>query len=189
MDRKELIRRSMHQGVPVGLLAMRLLVLSPTAAFEGDEESEFSIIEEISSFTSVSVRAVHACGSAKLGFSPRKNTDFAQGESDLDVAIIDADCFTRMMGEVIVATNRYRDLSGFPQGSFNSFSKYLAKGIFRPDYMPDCELRRTWVRFFDDLSRRYQDRFEKISAFIYLSDNSFNMKQSESMEEFAKEFL
>jgi len=189
MDRKELIRRSVGGGLSTSRIAMRLFILSPTAAFEGDEEEEFSIIEEISEFASVSVRSIHACGSAKLGFSPRKNTDFRKGESDLDVAIIDADFFTRMMDGMIVATNRYKDLSGFAQGSYSTFSKYLAKGIFRPDLMPECDLKRKWVGFFDDLSRRNQSRFDKVSAFVYLSDSAFRMKQSESMDEYAKEFL
>jgi hypothetical protein len=189
IDRKELIKRSIDKGVPSSRVAMRLLVLSPTAAFEGAEEDEFHIIEEVAEFLDVSVRAIHSCGSAKLGFSPTKNSDFVRGESDLDLAIIDADCFTRCISEVIIATNQYRDRAGFAEGHYRSFTAYLAKGIFRPDFMPNCSHKSDWVRFFDELSRKHQAVFEKITAAVYLSDDAFNMKQSESLDSFVRNYL
>lgn len=189
MDRRELIRDSSKRGVSTQDLAMRVLVLSPTVAFAGREEIGFEIVEECSRFFGVSVRAIHSCGSAKLGFSPKHNTEFNIGASDLDLAVIDTDCFIRCISDVMIATQQYRDRSGFAQGGYRSFSSYMVKGIFRPDFMPDCKLSRDWRKFFDDISRRYQGVFSSISAAVYLSDESFKMRQAESIDGFIRGYL
>jgi hypothetical protein len=191
LDRKKLIHECIKQRGSETQLAMRLLVLSPTHAFEGREEVGFSIIEEAARFFDVSVRAVHACGSAKLGFSPVKGSEFVIAESDLDLAIIDGHCFNRYLGQVIEATNQYRDLTGFRRGPsgdspYNSFVKYLAKGIFRPDFMPMCRARSEWFSFLQDLSKKHSSVFGKISAGLYLSDQAFQLRQSEALAEFGK---
>lgn len=184
MDRKRVIVESIGKGTSSSDVAMRMLVLSPTVAFEGCEDIGFSITESIAEFFSVSVRSVHVCGSAKLGFSPVKKTPFSRGESDLDVAIIDHDCFNRYVGEVIVATNQYRDRRGFARkhgavgSTYDSFVECLAKGIFRPDMMPYCDARKSWMEFFRKLSLDHSSVFSKISAGIYLSDVAFRLKQS-----------
>ena len=166
---------------------MRLMVLTPTFAFEGREDIGYQITEQAATFFNVSVRAVHACGSAKLGFSPYKGTDFAIGTSDLDLAIIDENCFTRYLGEVIAVTKQYRQRTGFQRGEnncYDSFVAYLAKGIFRPDLMPYCETRKKWLEFFGKMSVKYQSQFKSVSAAIYLSDQAFRMKQSSVIMEF-----
>lgn len=170
---------------------MRLMILSPTKAFEGREEIEFEIIERIAHFFDISVRSVHSCGSAKLGFSPVKGSEFVDAESDLDIAIIDHDCFIKHVGAVISATNQYRVLTGFPrnadgQSTYNSFIKYLAKGIFRPDLMPIGDIRKDWFSFFNKLSNSYRSVFSNISAGIYLSDTAFQLKQSDVIKSYGQ---
>lgn len=191
MDRKQAIINSIGRGEPSEIVAQRLMVLSPTHAFEGREEVGFQIIESAAKFFDVSVRSIHACGSAKLGFSPVKGTEFVLGESDLDLAVIDRYCFTRYVGEVITVTKQYRELMGFQRNgvhgsgsSYNSFVSYLAKGIFRPDLMPYCDARTRWLKFFGSLSVKHQDIFSGISAAIYLSDHAFQLKQSGPIRDF-----
>lgn len=181
------MRQGFKSGVPLPKLAIRTLLLSPTYAFEQHHQTGFEITERVAEFFSVSVRAVHACGSAKLGFSPVKRTPFLPTESDLDLAIIDHDCFTRYLEIVIRETEQYRDLRGFQQGNYLSFSKYIAKGIFRPDFMPASEARKKWFAFFGKLSQEYSGLFLKISAGIYLSDSSFELKQSEALKSFLED--
>jgi hypothetical protein len=89
------------------------MVLAPTFAFEGREDIGYQITEQAAAFFNVSVRAVHACGSAKLGFSPHKGTEFAIGTSDLDLAIIDENCFTRYVGEPPRLSRRLQLLRGW----------------------------------------------------------------------------
>lgn len=189
MDSKKILVESIARGDSSERVAMRMLVLSPTHAFKGCEDLGFEIIEEVADFFDVSVRSVHACGSAKLGFSPVKGTDFVAGHSDLDLAIIDHDCFNSYVGAVIAATRQYRDRTGFNRASGNtyrSFVDYLAKGMFRPDLMPYCEKRRVWMDFFGRLSIKNQSSFSSISAAIYLSDQAFRLKQSVVLAEFGK---
>lgn len=184
MDRKKIIVESIGRGALSTDVAMRMLVLSPTVAFEGCEDIGFSITEAVANFFSVSVRSVHVCGSAKLGFSPVKATPFSPGQSDLDIAVIDHDCFNRYVGDVIIATDQYRNRTGFVRrhgaagSSYDSFVAYLAKGVFRPDMMPYCSARTEWMNFFRGLSSKYSDKFSRISAGVYLSDISFKLKQS-----------
>lgn len=189
MDRREAIRNGATAQISSEELAMRMLVLAPTVAFQGREETGFGIVEECARFLNVSVRSVHCCGSAKLGFSPRSNADFALGSSDLDLAIIDTECFIRCISAVIKETRQFRDRTGFAEGAYRSFSTYTVRGIFRPDFMPDCELARSWTKFFDDISRRHQSVFSKITATVYLSDDSFKMRQAESIDHFIGGYL
>ena len=187
LDRKKAIIDCIGRGDSGEQVAMRLMVLSPTFAFEGKEDIGFEITESVADFFNVSVRSVHVCGSAKLGFSPHKGTEFIIGSSDLDLAVIDENCFTRYVDEVISVTKQYRKRTGFQRGdnnSYNSFVAYLAKGIFRPDLMPYCDTRRKWLEFFGSMSIKYSQLFESISAAIYLSDQAFRMKQSTSITEF-----
>lgn len=130
MDRAALLKQGISQGKDLSKLTVRALLLSQTFAFEAEQEIGFEITERVAEFFQVSVRAIHACGSAKLGFSPLKGTPFISAQSDLDLAIIDHDCFTTYLEAVIKETDQYRDLSGFPNSSYASFAKYIAKGIF-----------------------------------------------------------
>lgn len=189
MDRKGFIERWQKEERPKSGLAMRLFILAPTQAFEGKEEIGFDIIEKVAEFFSVSPRAVHSCGSAKLGFSPIKGTAFVEGSSDFDIAIIDSGCFNRYVGKVIKATNQYKDLTGFsrPEGgspAYSGFAKYLAKGIFRPDMMPKSDAKKEVDAFFRELTALHREIFGNISAAIYMSDEAFQMRQSEALGAF-----
>ena len=191
MDRKKLIVDCVEKRSSENQLAMRLLVLAPTHAFEGREEVGFAIVEEVADFFGISVRAVHACGSAKLGFSPLKGTDFVLAKSDLDLAIIDGHCFNRHLGNVIETTNQYRDRTGFRRSgdgvsAYDSFIRYIAMGIFRPDFMPTCAAKAAWFDFFRDLSRQHASIFGKISAGLYLSDQAFQLRQAKGIADFAR---
>lgn len=191
MDRKKLIVDCVEKKNSENQLAMRLLVLAPTHAFEGREELGFDIVEEVANFFDVSIRAVHACGSAKLGFSPFKGTDFVLAQSDLDLAIIDGHCFNRYLGNVIEVTNQYRNRTGFRrpasgESTYDSFIRYIAMGIFRPDFMPISKERSAWFDFFRKLSRKHSSIFSQISAGLYLSDQAFQLRQAKGIADFGR---
>jgi len=67
--------------------AQRVFLEEPSFAIQGKKDVEFDIKERISNYFSVSFRSIATCGSAHLGFSPHKQKEFSQGESDLGVII------------------------------------------------------------------------------------------------------
>lgn len=197
MDYEKLIAAAAKLNRPAYELAQDIYLLGPTNSFAGWEEESFRLISEVASFFVVSVRSVHFCGSAKLGFSPVKLHAFAAGKSDLDIAVIDANCFRRYHELVLVETKQLRFRNRFPatynrvsekmEPGFPSYRSYVAKGIFRPDLMPDIAEKREWLDFFRGLTDRYKARYKKISAAIYLSDISFRLKQADALNSFAEQ--
>jgi hypothetical protein len=125
--------------------------------------------------------SVQVAGSAKLGKSFHKNTDFKKGESDLDIAVIDADLFIRFIEVVSKVSKGYSDRSKFPlkngTSRFDEYISYISKGIFRPDLMPSCGERADWNKFFGKLSGDNTDLFKNINAGIYASQYFFESKQ------------
>jgi hypothetical protein len=110
-----------------------------------------------------------------------KNTAFIPTVSDLDIAIIDTDLFRFYTEYIFKETNGYNDRSSFPirdgRSIYNEYTKYLSKGIFRPDLMPSCRKRANWFEFFGKLSTKHKDLFKSINAGIYISQVFFEHKQ------------
>lgn len=196
MDYATLIEKAARSKRPLYELSNDVFILGPTASFLGWEESSFELISSIAAFFKVSVRSVHFCGSAKLGFSPIKLHDFVHGESDLDVAILDAHCFRKYHELVLIETKQMRFRQKFPwiydkqtgerKSGYESFMSYISKGVFRPDLMPNMPEKIEWLSFFNNLSRVYRGRYKSISAAIYLSDVAFNLKQADTLQIFAE---
>lgn len=196
MDYAALIEKAAKSQRSLYELSNDVFILGPTASFFGWEESSFELVAAIATFFGVSVRAVHFCGSAKLGFSPIKLHSFTAGKSDLDVAILDAHCFRRYHELVLLETKQMRFRHKFPRitdrhtgeqtSGFSAFCAYLSKGVFRPDLMPAMREKVEWQSFFNELSRRYKSRYKSISAAIYLSDVAFNLKQADALQSFAE---
>ncbi|UPG93900.1 hypothetical protein [Luteibacter aegosomatissinici] len=196
MDYAGAIERAAVAKRPLLAVCSELFLLGPTHGFAGWEEESFALFHEIADFFQVSVRAIHVCGSAKLGFSPTKKTQFTAGSSDLDVAVVDPQCFQRYVERIVHETNGYRDRSAFPRKDdgrslYEDFKYYMAKGMLRPDLMPLIAERVEWARFFAGLSRKHSRRFKRISAAVYLSDSLFAMKQMSALQQYIneKEFL
>ncbi|MGF6494947.1 hypothetical protein ABIE56_003145 [Luteibacter sp. 621] len=196
MDYVGVIRRAAIAKRSLLDVSSELFLLAPTHGFSGWEEESFALFQEIARFFQVSVRSIHICGSAKLGFSPTKKTPFAHGVSDLDVAVVDPHCFQRYVEAVVLHTKNYSDRTSFrrsPDGraTYDNFKAYLSKGMLRPDLMPVMPIQASWSRFFSHLSRKHAARFKRITAAVYLSDSLFAMKQMGALQHFIdeKDFL
>ena len=100
----------------------------------------------------------------------------------MDVAIVDPLLFQRYCETVLKVTVGFSDLTKFSDGNSKQYSKYIAKGIFRPDLMPASDARRDWFNFFNKLSANYNDLFSDINAGIYFNQTFFEYKQSENIE-------
>ncbi|WP_052193615.1 hypothetical protein [Pseudomonas sp. 11/12A] len=162
-------------------IARKIFLTYPTHAFIGNEGRQYVVYNEIAIFFDVPIAAIHVAGSAKIGKSIHKGTDFIPGTSDLDIAIIDMRLFTRYMEYVCRISKNYTDLTRFPvvgnSSTCETYLKYLAKGMFRPDLMVIGQERAKINNFFGTLSSKYSDLFSSINASIYLSESFFENKQ------------
>lgn len=170
------MKKGIAEKTPPNEIIRKVYLTYPTSAFEGLEDVQYEILNAIASHFSVPIRAVHICGSAKLGSSIQKGRKFEPANSDLDVAIIDSALFQKMTELVHKQTNGFFDSSQFKNAA--EYKKYVLKGIFRPDLMPSSVDRADWVKFFAALSAKHMKLFKSISAAVYLSDYYFERKQS-----------
>lgn len=148
------------------------------------------IIKEVADFFAVSPRSMQLCGSAKLGFSTLKNTDFVVGRSDLDIAILDSNCFCKYLEIVAMETDDLQNTTLFSDSdAIRRYKSLLTRGIIRSEILPSIKAKINWDRFFNDLSIRNSAIFSKISAALYLSDQSFVRKQAAAFRPILDEAL
>lgn len=181
MNHLEAIDIGIDNRRPHDEIVRKVFLGYPTMAFIGKEERQHNIVNEISNFFKVPYMNVQVVGSAKTGKSFHKNTDFKEGESDLDVAVIDTGLFIKFMEVVSNSSKGYSDRTKFPIkdgiSRFDEYISYISKGIFRPDLMPSCRERAEWNKFFGRLSEKNSDLFKTINAGIYASQYFFESKQ------------
>ena len=169
-------------------IVRKVLLTFPTLALIGEEERQFEILNEISQYFNIPINSIQVTGSAKVGQSFHKLSIFTPKISDLDVAIINADLFIRYSELVYRLTNGFSDKTTFSKSdgnsNFSQYTKYISKGIFRPDLMPTCTDRAKWNKFFGQLSSKHRDLFKSISAGIYLSQTYFEYKQTSIIKDY-----
>ncbi|WP_158795518.1 hypothetical protein [Pedobacter sp. L105] len=181
MTHVEAIDKGLLENLPHNEIIRKVYLTYPTMALIGEEERQFIIVDEISRYFKIPINNVHVVGSAKTGQSFHKNTPFAPKYSDLDIAIIDSELFRRYSELAFMLSDGFRDQTVFPirsnRPTFNSYTQYIAKGIFRPDMMPVGTERADWFNFFGRLSTKHKDLFSTINAGIYFSQIYFEQKQ------------
>lgn len=180
---KGLSERKSHREI------VRKVFLSfPTKAFIGNEERQFIILNEIALYFKIPLNSVQIVGSAKTGRSFHKDSVFSPENSDLDVAIIDANLFLKYSEFVFNQTKGFRNRSDFPirdgKSVFEQYKFYISKGIFRPNLMPSGKKRANWNKFFGKLSYSNKDLFKSINAGVYLSEVFFEYKQTKIIEKY-----
>jgi hypothetical protein len=186
---KEGIKTGLKAGYGIDIISRKIYTTYPTFAFGDDYDVQFEIFNSISTNFNVPITAIQVAGSAKTGFNFIKNTDYLKGSSDLDIAIVDNLLFQKYCEIVLRETYGFRDLSGFSEDNAKSYYKYIAKGFFRPDFMPVCEAKKEWENYFNKLSVKYNDLFSNINAGIYFSQTFFELKQSSNIDLFKSTIL
>lgn len=190
MDHLEAIDAGLAANKPYNEIARKVFLTYPTMAFVGDEERQFEILDAVSGFCKVPITCIHTAGSAKIGHSIHKKTAFTPGESDLDLAIIDSQLFTSYLEAGLNLSKGYSDGASFPirdgNSTQNEYLRYLARGIFRPDLMPNGTQRAAWRNFFGRLTTKHTQIFSSISGAIYLSQGCFESKQRSVIKARAK---
>lgn len=167
----------------------RLFSFDQCHVFKENQHQGFELIKKVSEHFSVPFRSIHIVGSAQLGYSFIEDREFIAGESDLDLAIISDKLFLKYQEICYLETKKYQDLTKFPaHGTLTTntvatqFREYLAKGYFRPDFMPRCDHRRLWLQFFEKLGNDHVDKFKKITCGLYLSELFFRTRQEEIVD-------
>jgi hypothetical protein len=145
--------------------------------FNGDDEKYYEFRKRISNFLNVSFNDIYISGSAKLGFSPYKQTIFSY-ESDIDVSIISKEKFEFYMEHVKnfqmeLRANR-RTVTEKELKMYHQFLEYTAIGWFRPDKLPHSFglniLKTDWFDFFKSISYGKSEVGNyKVSAAIFKS--------------------
>lgn len=164
----------------------RLFLCYQSAAFLDCQDQRHEISKKIANFFKISIGSIRFCGSAHIGSSPHKKTPFVENTSDLDVAIISEQLFESYLLTSMNNSRKLQDLSCFPKGKNNNistrdaFCQYAARGIFRPDLMPNCPQRAAWMTFFSKMSKDYP-KFGSINAGLYLSEKLFIEKQRDAV--------
>ena len=180
---KGLSERKSHSEI-----ARKIFLTFPTKVLVGDEERQFDILNEISSYFNIPITNVQVVGSAKTGQSFHKENTFTPKESDLDIAIVDTSLFLSYTEWVFKKTKGFSDKTSFPirdgRSTFNQYSTYVSKGIFRPDLMPSGNKRANWNKFFGQISSKHKDLFKSINAGIYLSQTFFELKQEKTIKDY-----
>lgn len=148
--------------------ALSLHVLQHQISIVG-EEMETQVRSEIAHQFQIDVGSVYVVGSAKLGFSPKPGQYFKpfSDASDIDVAIVSSELFSRIWREVhqMQNSNEYFD--------FHKFKHYHFNGWIRPDKMPssyEYDTCRVWWDFFKRLSGREEFMRMKIRGGLYFDE-------------------
>ena len=161
---------------------LRLFLEEHPECFIGNLKDATKIRREISRFFLIPYRSVIFCGSAQLGFSPYKETSFAMGRSDLDVACINGDLFQKAWIDVVSRSRGFTDLSVFPLSGnheINYFKEKIYKrGMIYVSEMPVTPLVDSWNAFSFELSRKFHNLFSRITFAIYLNEYAFCWKQN-----------
>jgi hypothetical protein len=181
MTHLESINKGLDEKTPYLDIIRKVYLTYPTMAFIGDEERQFSILNEIALYFGIAISCVHVAGSAKTGMSFHKNTPFTPKKSDLDIAIIDPELFRYYSEWAFKKSSGFTNTSVFPVlnglSTAGQYKTMISKGMFRPDLMPNGNLRANWKKFFGSLSYKHKDLFDSINAGIYFSTVYFEQKQ------------
>jgi hypothetical protein len=150
--------------------------------------AEFEIKDAIAAHFKCDYQAVVFCGSAHLGFSPVKDTDFCPGSSDLDVAIIDMALFQNNWIELVDMTLAFTDMTPFgamPEGGVRAarVQEMLARrGLLHLKDMPRRRPFSDDLNFLRQLSRKFSRLFSSINVSFYMNEYAFCVKQDTAMQ-------
>ncbi|PMN65403.1 hypothetical protein [Enterovibrio norvegicus] len=188
MEILESLKKGLESGDSDNDLARKFFLSYQTLIFKDQQDTEFSIKDRIKKELNIPFVSIQVTGSSKTGVSFFKKTKFTEGESDLDISIINLDLYNHFLEEVHKITNGFTDLSVFPEFKGKSTDKQfinnLKKGFINPFFMPDCEKKSKWLDFFREVSNDYFRLFKSINGAIYSSEYFFECKQAECIEEF-----
>lgn len=193
MDYKKILADNKTAKTSSGDMAKKLYLSFPTDVFRNAAEVEFEIINRVANQYRVPISSVHIIGSAKTGFSLIKGTQFKPSISDLDLAIVDSNCFKDIWEEAHLISNGFsadRFQDPVVRGERNvgigqeRFLSYIQRGIIAPEFLPTGRLRSEILQNNQRIGSNYTRLFGKISVFFYLSEFFFKIKLQETINKY-----
>ena len=127
--------------------------------FNDNQDAYYELRNKIAKQFNIIFGVVFVVGSAKLGYSYHKGTDFTL-DSDIDVVIVNADLFTEFHKTICEYQYKldkgYRTITKENIERYHKFLEYMAKGWMRPDKLPaqfQLEvIKNEWFDFFKSIS-------------------------------------
>ncbi|MEG2731027.1 hypothetical protein [Brevundimonas sp.] len=155
--------------------------------FKNNEDDFYNFRRRIANKFEVNFHDVFIVGSANLGFSPHKGTEFSL-DSDIDVAIVSNALFDRIMLDIrqyqMELRRNRRTVSERELKSYHRFLEYSAIGWIRPDLLPlsfkISEIKNDWFDFFNSISSgssevgNYQVSAGVFKNYNYLENYTFS---------------
>lgn len=144
-QRRRLLRKHVFHGTPY--------------VFKDREHDYFEFRQLVGEKFDIGFQEVFIVGSAKLGFSYIKGTEFSL-DSDIDTVIVNESLFEKyysLICEYQYNLDRFRKIPRQRElESYNRFLQYLVKGWMRPDLLPlsfqTGEIKTQWFDFFNSIS-------------------------------------
>ena len=163
--------------------ARRAYFDNATFALAGKHEVEFEIKQRVADRYDIPFRSVVFTGSAQLGFSTHKDTEFIQGSSDLDIACIDSTMYQYFWLSIQRATRAFTDQSIYigRDHEDNLKNHILKRGMILFDFLPKCADRTNEITFLDLLSRNYRSYFGRVTLAVYMNEHAFCWKQNSAL--------
>ena len=164
-------------------LVKHIFLLKPSLKITSKKVHD--IFDKISKEYDIPFKDFKIIGSTHTGFSfikPKfsKEIKFFSNDSDLDIAIINKDFFYYLYKNTLKITEYFRNNTFFYKPEYEQlFKENYLKGYIRPDTIGDVKFRNNWINFFYELSKEYN--LKKVSAAIYLDEETFNNKINESL--------
>lgn len=127
--------------------------------FNDNQDAYYEFRNRIAKQFNINFGDVFVVGSAKLGYSYHKGTDFTL-DSDIDVVIVNADLFAEFHKTICEYQYKldkgYRTITKENIERYHKFLEYMAKGWMRPDKLPaqfQLEvIKNEWFDFFKSVS-------------------------------------
>lgn len=186
--REELIRISSINDLRE--LAQRWVLHGTPKVFYERESEFFSFKQRICQKFAVAHTDVLIVGSAKLGFSPYKWTEFSL-DSDIDLVIVSNELFYRIAGLAADLEYRIRAQDVFLRSrqwsDYQKFLRYLLIGWMRPDVLPRVDpcliFKDEWFGFFSDISfGKSEVGNYNVSAAVFRSHRELEVYTVESVK-------
>ncbi|MET3128199.1 putative nucleotidyltransferase [Arcicella rosea] len=160
--------------------------------FRNREDDYFEFRNRIANKFNVGFHEVFIVGSAKLGFSYFKGTQFNY-DSDIDVVIVNEKLFETFYLKIsdyqYQLDRQQRTVALRELNIYNKFLKYLVKGWMRPDKLPTSFqvdlLKSEWFNFFESLSyNRSEVGNYKVSAGLFKNYDYLEKYYTKSVEDY-----
>lgn len=134
-----------------------------------NDDMHFKLKERICDHFNIEFNEVILVGSGKLGFSIKPNKRYHPfgDESDIDVAVVSTDLFTKIWQDAYSFKK-----SGVYWPKCDDFFQYLSEGWIRPDKLPTSEyfkFTEYWWGFFNGMTASKDFGPYKIRAGLYHS--------------------